>query len=42
MLLALYVTAGYIFQSNRKARSPITHIATVNQLKLQKTVARLI
>jgi len=27
-------------QKSRKARSPITHIATANQLKLPKTVAR--
>jgi len=26
--------------TNRKARSPVLHTATVNQMKLQKTVAR--
>jgi hypothetical protein len=43
ILLALYRTARYISQSNnRKARTTIVHIATANQLKLQKTVARWI
>jgi len=35
--------SGWVYlpvEQTGKARSPITHIATANQLKLQKTVAR--
>jgi len=41
ILLALYGTAGYISLSNKQVDQFTYHsIATVNQLKLQKTVAR--